>query len=54
MQYIVCLRQQAALYHQLADKWLKDNKLEDATECEDLAETCDEVANELEDHLTGG
>jgi hypothetical protein len=54
MQYVICLRQQAAYYHQLAEKWLKDNKLQEATEYEDLAETCEEVAAELEDHLPAG
>jgi len=54
MQYIACLREQAAFYHELAAKWLKANKIEEATEYEDLAETCDEVADELEDHLPAG
>ncbi len=54
MQYIISLRQQAAYYHELAAKWLKNNKVEEATECEDLAETCEEVADEIEDHLPAG
>jgi hypothetical protein len=54
MQYIACLRQQAAYYHEIAAMWLKDNKPEDAEEYEDLAEVCEEVAAEIEDHLTAG
>ena len=54
MLYIACLREQAAYYHELAIKWLQANKLEEATECEDLAETCEEVAAEIEDHETAG
>ena len=54
MQYIASLREQAAFYHELAAKWLKVNKPEEATECEDLAETCEEVADEIEDHLPAG
>ena len=54
MQYITSLRQQAAYYHELAAKWLKANKLEEASEAEDLAETCEEVAEEIEDHTPGG
>src|SRR5208337_4296042 len=49
MQYIACLREQAAYYHELAAVWLKANKFEEATEYEDLAETCEEVAAEIED-----
>ena len=54
MQYIACLRQQAAYYHEIAARWLTANNPEEAEECEDLAETCEEVAAELEDHLTAG
>jgi hypothetical protein len=54
MQYIASLRQQAAYYHELAAKWLEANKLEEAIEYEDLAETCEEVADEIEEHLPGG
>ena len=54
MQYIASLRQQAAFYHELAAKWLQANKVDEATECEDLAETCEEVADEIEEHVPGG
>lgn len=54
MQYIASLRQQAAYYHQLAEQWLKANKVEEAAKYEDLAETCEEVADEIEEHLPGG
>ena len=54
MQYIASLRQQAAYYHELAAKWLEANKLEEAIEYQDLAETCEEVADEIEEHLPGG
>jgi len=46
-----CLRGQAATYRKLAeqtdDPVVKKNSL-------DLASLCDEVANNIEDHLTGG
>jgi hypothetical protein len=45
------LRQQAAMYRQLAEK------TEDALikqELLDLAAVCDEVADNIEDHLTSG
>ena len=54
MQYIASLREQAAFYHELAAKRLKAKKVEEAAECEDLAETCEEVADEIEDHLPAG
>jgi hypothetical protein len=54
MQYIACLRQQAANYHEIAARWLKENHPEEAEEYEDLAETCEEVAAEIEDHLPAG
>ena len=44
-------RQQAAMYRQLAEKtedvFIKRELL-------DLAAVCEEVANNIEDHLTGG
>ena len=54
MQYIAYLREQAAAYHALAQRWLKVHKPEKAQECEDLAETCEEVAEEIEDHTPAG
>jgi hypothetical protein len=54
MQYIASLREQAAYYHEIAAKWRKVNKPEEAAEYEDLAETCEEVAAEIEDHVPAG
>jgi predicted transposase YbfD/YdcC len=54
MQYIASLREQAAYYHEIAAKWRKGNKPEEAAEYEDLAETCEEVAAEIEDHVPAG
>lgn len=54
MQYIACLREQATYYRELAARWSKVNNPEEATEYEDLAETCEEVAAEIEDHLPAG
>ena len=54
MLYIACLRLQASYYHELAVKWLEANKPEEAAECEDLSETCEQVAAELEDHELAG
>ena len=54
MQYITYLREQAAAYRALALRWLKVHKPERAQECEDLAETCEEVAKEMEDHTPAG
>ena len=54
MQYIGSLREQAAYYHELAARRAKANKPEEATEYEDLAEVCEEVAADIEDHLPAG
>ena len=54
MQYIESLREQAVYYHEIARRWLKLNKPDKATEYEDLADTCEEVAAEIEDHETAG
>jgi hypothetical protein len=54
MQYVAYLRQQAAAYHALAERWLKVHKPEEAEKYEDLAETCEEVAEEIEDHTPAG
>jgi hypothetical protein len=54
MLYIAYLREQADYYRELADKWVKANRLEEALECEDLAETCEVIAAEFEEHLPAG
>ena len=54
MQYIAYLREQATTYHALALRWLKVNKPERAKECDDLAETCEQVAEDIEDHTPAG
>jgi uncharacterized protein Yka (UPF0111/DUF47 family) len=45
------LRDQAAMYRQLAEQ--ADDPVV-KTELLELASVCDEVANNIEDHLTGG
>ena len=45
------LRYQAAMYRKLAEE--PDNPVV-KTELLDLASVCEEVANNIEDHLTGG
>jgi hypothetical protein len=51
MEWDDYLRQQAAMYRQLAEKaedpYVKQELLE-------LADVCEEVANNIEDRLTGG
>ena len=54
MQSSPSLREQAAYYHEIAAKWLQVDKPKEAAEYEDLAETCEEVADEIEDHVPAG
>jgi hypothetical protein len=54
MQQIAYLREMAVKYRDVSARWAKVDKPEQATEYEDLAETCEEVAAEIEDHLTAG
>jgi hypothetical protein len=54
MQYIAWLREQAAAYHALAERWVKVHKPERAQECEELAETCEDAAENIEDHAPAG
>ena len=54
MQYIAYLREQAASYRSLAARWMNVHKPEEAHEYEELAETCEEVAEEIEDHTPAG
>ena len=54
MQYVAYLREQAATYHALALRWLRVHRPEQAKECEDLGQTCEEVAEEIEDHTPAG
>jgi hypothetical protein len=51
MEYDEYLRDQAAKYRQLAEK-AKDSFI--IQELLDLAAICEEVANHIEDRLTGG
>jgi len=51
MEFDDYLRYQAANYRQLADK--AENET-DKEEFLDLAATCEEIANDIEDRLTGG
>jgi hypothetical protein len=54
MLYIAYLREQAAYYRALADKSSEVNEPEQVAEYKELAETCEEVASEIEDHLPSG
>jgi hypothetical protein len=47
-------RDQAITYRAQAAKWRKDQRLDKAAECQELAETCELVAAEIEDRLPAG
>jgi hypothetical protein len=51
MDWPDCLRDQAAMYRKLAEE--ADDPVV-KTELLELASVCEEVANNIEDHLTGG
>jgi hypothetical protein len=54
MLYVAYLREQAAQYRALAAKSAKVKVPEEATEYQELAEICEEVASDIEDHIPGG
>lgn len=54
MQYIAYLREQAAYYRELAVKRSKVRKPKEASEYKELAEVCEEVADEIEEHTPAG
>ena len=54
MQQIAYLREMAAKYREVSARWAKVERPAQATEYEDLAETCEQVAAEIEDHETAG
>ena len=47
-------RDQATTYRVQAAKLRQDQKFDKAAECQDLAETCEQVAAEIEDRLPAG
>lgn len=54
MQYITYLRDQAAHFRALADRSFEADEPDEAAKYKDLAETCETVASDLEDHLPSG
>jgi hypothetical protein len=54
MIYIQSLRAQAAWYRELAARQAAADKVDEAKESKDLAEVCEAVAEELEEHMTAG
>jgi hypothetical protein len=54
MQDVEFFRDQATTYRRRAARWRHHRRYDKAAECQDLAETCDEVATEIEDRLPAG
>jgi hypothetical protein len=54
MQQIAYLRELAVKYREVSARWAKVEKPEQAAEYVELAETCEEVAAEIEDHIPAG
>lgn len=54
MQDVDFFRDQATAYREQAVKWRKDRKFDKAAECQELADTCEQVASEIEDRLPAG
>lgn len=54
MQYVAYLRDQADRFRALAGRSSKADKPDEAAKYKDLAETCETVASDLEDHLPAG
>lgn len=54
MEYVASLREQATHFRELAVKHAKVSKPDDAAEYHDLAQTCEEVAAEIEERMTAG